>query len=139
VAVEKRRLLGAALLATCLVLGALSLVQRGKATTDPGQGNEYVFVKMTDTKIVFTGESAYCCDAPGKSPGTPRAWATLAFRVTNDGTLPHNFSLMGQTTGAIPPGKTVNTAWYHFNFRGRFTYRSTLNPRPSLRGIWTVY
>jgi hypothetical protein len=108
-------------------------------TTDPSSGLEYVFVQMTDSKIVFTEKSAYCCDAPNRSPGTPRAWSKLAFRVTNAGKKPHNFTLYGKTTRRIQPGKTVNSAQYDFLYRGKYVYRSTLNPSPGLRGIWTVY
>lgn len=140
---SRRRIGHRAVLATLVALAALGVTSwsasAAPATTDPGQGKEYVFVKITDTKIIFTAESAYCCDGPKFTPGTPRAWATLSFRITNAGKKPHNFSLLGKSTKPIRPGATINSRFYNFNLRGRYVYKSTVNPGPGLRGYWLVY
>jgi hypothetical protein len=135
----RRRIGLVGLLALAGLFAPGGLAAAAPATTDPGQGKEYVFVKITDSKIVFTTESAYCCDGPKFTPGTPRAWATLSFRVTNVGKKPHNFSLLGKSTKPIRPGATVNSKFYNFNLRGKFIYKSTVNPGPGLRGYWLVY
>ncbi len=91
-------------------------------TTFPGVPR-YAFVVITDTKIRFTNNG----------PVSPFERGDLiSFNVTNKGRKPHNFSMMGKTTKAIPPGKFRNTVFYNLSRRGKYFYRSTLDR--NLRG-----
>src|SRR5262245_12835745 len=61
----------------------------------------------------------------GVSPGTA-ATGTVVFSVFNDGIFPHDFSINGHTTPAIPGGKSA-TLTVDFLQPGVYTYVSTLD------------
>ena len=64
---------------------------------------------------------------------------TVVFKVTNKGTIPHDFKIAGRKTALIQPGKTA-TLRVVFRKAGRFTYMCTVpgHAAAGMKGTLTV-
>jgi hypothetical protein len=112
-----------AALAATVVAVAAAAVGTALATTGP-QPNYLVNVTITDTKFVV-------------NKGGVSHQTYVDFLVRNRGKVPHNFVIGGLTTGVLKPGQTVHLL-VGFPVVGHYTYRSTLNPKPTLKGVFKV-
>ncbi|MGZ6581380.1 MAG: cupredoxin domain-containing protein [Gaiellaceae bacterium] len=64
---------------------------------------------------------------------------TVVFKVTNKGTIPHDFKIAGRKTALIQPGKTA-TLRVIFRKAGRFTYMCTVSGHAAagMKGVLRV-
>jgi uncharacterized cupredoxin-like copper-binding protein len=64
---------------------------------------------------------------------------TVVFKVTNKGTIPHDFKIAGRKTAMILPGKTA-TLRVVFKKAGRFTYMCTVSGHAAagMKGVLRV-
>ena len=64
---------------------------------------------------------------------------TVVFKVTNKGTIPHDFKIAGRKTALIQPGKTA-TLRVVFRKAGRFTYMCTVpgHAAAGMKGVLRV-
>jgi len=128
---------GALLVAAAAALaspGALAAPQTTKPTT-----NTDVHVRITDTHLVLT-RHLYARDS---GEGHDRHLGFLrglqvTFIIENLGKKPHAFKLGGLKTKTLMPGERTRLKT-HLEYRGRISYRVTLNGSPRQSGYFFVY
>jgi hypothetical protein len=114
-----------------VLAAALLLSPFSSATTAPA-GKTYIPVVITDKGITVISPFPDSGDT-----GQPRG-VTAYFDIVNKGKRPHSFVFLGKSTGKLEPGKkTILRVW--LGLRGRFAYKSKLDPGRAFRGDFTVY
>jgi plastocyanin len=96
----------------------------GSRTTKPGE-HTIVGVRITDTRIVVYPQAH---EVRG---------VVATFTIENKGKKPHNFTLLGQKTPKILPGRSAVFSVTLLK-RGKYLYRSTLDTGAGFRGYFTV-
>jgi hypothetical protein len=94
------------------------------ATTQPG-AHVYVAVQITKQRINIWDNAV-----------EPRGF-TVTFHVVNKDTKAHNFAFLGKTTHVLAPGKSAQITVF-LGRRGKYPYRSTVNPSVRLKGLFSV-
>jgi hypothetical protein len=110
--------------ALAIATGSAHSALAAPATTQPG-AHVFVAVQITRAHIAIWDNAV-----------EPRGF-TVTFHVVNKDTKSHDFTLLGKTTHALAPGKSAQITIY-LGRRGRYAYRSTVNPSTRLQGFFTV-
>jgi len=113
----------AAVSAAFLALAGLSAGAQPQ-TTRPGT-IEKIAVTITDTRVIV-------------KPARVARGQIARFQIRNTGRKAHNFRVGFFRTASIRAGGKA-TLDVEMMVRGRLLYRSTINPAPTMRGLFTVY